>query len=200
MTYVNLRSTFFLVGDPAQSIFGFAGARPELIDSFADEIGAKRDLSLSWNFRSSAPVVEQAERLFPRAPAMTSEGKNKVCTEPAHLITTDRTFDAITEEFLPAINRMGLPLGRSAILAKSWAALYPISRGLRDFGVKVVGPGARPYRRFSWVRMSRYTIAISGYNNSFEEMGLSQYDPAEQHRKAWNAGTKVGAKRALKLR
>jgi DNA helicase-2/ATP-dependent DNA helicase PcrA len=141
------RSTFFLVGDPAQSIFGFAGARSELIDPFADEIGAKRDLSLSWNFRSSGPVVEQAERLFPRAPAMTSEGKNKVCTEPAHLITTDRTFDAITEEFLPAINRMGLPQGRSAILAKSWAALYPISRGLRDFGVKVVGPGARPYRR-----------------------------------------------------
>lgn len=38
------RSKFFLVGDPAQSIFGFAGARPELIDPFADEIGAKRDL------------------------------------------------------------------------------------------------------------------------------------------------------------
>ena len=141
------RSKFFLVGDPAQSIFGFAGARPELIDPFADEIGAKRDLSLSWNFRSSGPVVEQAERLFPRVPAMTSEGKNKICTEPAHLITTARTFDAITEEFLPAIDRMELPLGRSAILAKSWAALYPISRGLREFGVKVVGPGARPYRR-----------------------------------------------------
>jgi DNA helicase-2/ATP-dependent DNA helicase PcrA len=41
---------------------------------------------------------------------------------------------------------MGLPLGRSAILAKSWAALYPISRALRDYGVKVVGPGARPYK------------------------------------------------------
>ncbi|MFW8643164.1 UvrD-helicase domain-containing protein [Rhizobium beringeri] len=58
------RSKFFLVGDPAQSIFGFAGARPELIDPFADEIGAKRDLSLSWNFRSSPAVVEHAERLF----------------------------------------------------------------------------------------------------------------------------------------
>lgn len=68
-------------------------------------------------------------------------------TEPAHFVATNRTFDAITDEFLPAIARMKLPLGRSAILAKSWAALYPISRGLREFGVKVVGPGARPYRR-----------------------------------------------------
>jgi len=141
------KSQFFLVGDPAQSIYGFAGARPELIDPFADEIGAKRDLSLSMNFRSSGPVVEQAERLFPRNPAMTSEGKTRTCTEAAHFVVTNRTFDAITDEFLPAIERMGLPLGRSAILAKSWAALYPISRGLREFGVKVVGPGARPYRR-----------------------------------------------------
>ena len=31
-------------------------------------------------------------------------------------------------------------------------------------------------------------------------MGLSQYDPAIQDRQAWNAGRKVGAKRALKLR
>lgn len=140
------KSQFFLVGDPAQSIFGFAGAKPELIDPFADEIGARRDLSLSWNFRSSGRVVEHAERLFPRNPAMTSEGKNKTCTEPVHLVKTASTFNALTDEFLPAIERMGLPLGRSAILAKSWAALYPISKALRDFGVKVVGPGARPYK------------------------------------------------------
>ena len=31
-------------------------------------------------------------------------------------------------------------------------------------------------------------------------MGLSQYDPASQERRAWNAGRKVGAKRALKPR
>lgn len=31
-------------------------------------------------------------------------------------------------------------------------------------------------------------------------MGLSQYDPASQDRRAWNAGKKVGAKRALKPR
>ncbi len=31
-------------------------------------------------------------------------------------------------------------------------------------------------------------------------MGTSQYDPAAQERRAWNAGKKVGAKRALKPR
>lgn len=31
-------------------------------------------------------------------------------------------------------------------------------------------------------------------------MGYSQYDPMAQERRAWNAGRKVGAKRALKPR
>ena len=31
-------------------------------------------------------------------------------------------------------------------------------------------------------------------------MGMSQYDPGSQERRAWNAGRKVGAKRALKPR
>lgn len=145
--YAQGKSGFFLVGDPAQSIFGFAGARPELIDPFAKHIGARDDLTLSMNFRSSPAVVTHGEKLFPRNPAMTSEGPNKTCAEPAAYVATARTLDAITEEFLPAVSRMGLPLGRTAILAKTWAALYPISRGLRDFGIPVVGPGARPYKR-----------------------------------------------------
>lgn len=31
-------------------------------------------------------------------------------------------------------------------------------------------------------------------------MGLSEFDPAARERVSWNAGRKVGAKRALKLR
>jgi DNA helicase-2/ATP-dependent DNA helicase PcrA len=147
LIHAQSKSKFFLVGDPAQSIFGFAGAKPELIEPFAAHIGASRAYSLSWNFRSSSPIVEHAEKLFPRAPAMTSEGENKHCMEPVGFSAQDDTFDAITDKFLPAIERMGLPLGRSAILAKSWTELFSLARRLREYGVKVVGPGARPYRR-----------------------------------------------------
>ncbi|MBB4231021.1 ATP-dependent helicase [Rhizobium mongolense] len=147
LLHAQSKSTFFLVGDPSQSIFGFAGARPELIDPFADEIGARRDLSLSWNFRSSPAIVVHGERLFPRVPAMTSEGESRHCAEPVHLVSGKKSFDAIVEDFIPAINRMKLRLGRSAVLAKSWNALYPISRALREYGIPIVGPGARPYRR-----------------------------------------------------
>lgn len=147
LLHAQSRSTFFLVGDPSQSIFGFAGARPELIQPFAKAIDARTDLSLSWNFRSSGKIVEHAERLFPRLPPMTSQGESKACTEPVAYSAVEDNFDAITDDFLPALVRMGLPLGRSAILAKSWLELYPLARRLREFGVKVVGPGARPYKR-----------------------------------------------------
>ncbi|MEJ0022783.1 MAG: ATP-dependent helicase [Alphaproteobacteria bacterium] len=54
------RTKFLLVGDPRQSIFGFAGARPDLADIFAERIKARTDLTLSGNFRCSTPIVKHA--------------------------------------------------------------------------------------------------------------------------------------------
>ena len=141
------RSRFFLVGDPYQSIFGFAGARPELADVFASRIDARCDLSLSGNFRSSDMVIADAERLFPRSPAMTAVGKARHYTERTQHIHVSQPLHAITDYFLPALESLGIPLGEAAILAPSWNPLFPLSKSLRDMGVAVVGPGARPYRR-----------------------------------------------------
>jgi DNA helicase-2/ATP-dependent DNA helicase PcrA len=140
-------SQFFLVGDPAQSIFGFTGARPELLEPFAEDIGANRDLSLSGNFRSSPPIVNHAELLYPRDPEMHAVGRNRQRADAPEYFRVTDTLEAITDEFLPRLQELGIPLGEAAILAREWAPLFPISRALRDLGVPVVGPGARPYRR-----------------------------------------------------
>lgn len=141
------KSKFFAVGDLAQSIFGFAGARPELVEPFGQHIQARTDLSLSANFRSGPLVVAHAELLFPRAPAMTAEGPDKECAISPVLVRGLSSFRAITEQFLPALQENGIAIGDATILAKDWASLISLSRGLRDFGVPVVGPGARPYKR-----------------------------------------------------
>jgi len=147
VVYAQGRSTFFTVGDPAQSIFGFTGACPELLEPFAEHIEARTDLSLSGNFRSSPPIVSQAELLFPRDPAMVSVGRNRRCTEAPTFVQVNTTFEAITEVFLPLLAELEIGFGGAAILAREWAPLFPLSRGLREFGIPVVGPGARPYRR-----------------------------------------------------
>ena len=141
------RSSLFLVGDPAQSIFGFAGARPELVEPFAEHIGARTDLSLSGNFRSSPPIVEHAERLFRRDPKMRSVGRNWDVRIMPSLVQNTGTLAAITDHFLPLLAEHQIGFGKAAILAREWASLFPVSRGLREFGIPVVGPGARPYRR-----------------------------------------------------
>ena len=141
------RSRIFAVGDPAQSIFGFTGARPELMEPFARDVRARTDLHLTGNFRSSPPIVRHAELLIPRDPAMQSVGRYRNFHVVPSLVQTSGTFEAITEHFLPLLTDTGVPFGEAAILAREWAPLFPLSRRLREFGIPVVGPGARPYRR-----------------------------------------------------
>lgn len=140
-------SKFFLVGDLSQSIYAFTGARPELVAPFGEYIGARSDLSLSQNFRSSEHVVEHAERLFPRNPAMTAAGTHRNYPALPVLVRNVTAFEAITEQFLPLLEAHEIGLGEATILGKDWASLISLSRQLRDFGTPVVGPGARPYRR-----------------------------------------------------
>jgi DNA helicase-2/ATP-dependent DNA helicase PcrA len=141
------RTKFLLVGDPLQSIFRFAGARPDLADEFAKRISARTDKQLSGNFRSSKPIVAQANMLYPRKPPMTAIGPAKDYTEmPSHQHGAS-TFNVITDYFLPALDDLGIAIGKAAVLAPTWYSLFPLGRRLREYGVSIVGPGARPYRR-----------------------------------------------------
>jgi DNA helicase-2/ATP-dependent DNA helicase PcrA len=141
------RTRFLLVGDPYQSIFGFAGARPDLADEFANRIAARTDKQLSGNFRSSAPILAHANALYPRTPAMVALGQYKDVTQQPVWRHGSSPFQVVTDHFLPAIEGFGIPLGDAAILAPTWFSLFPLGRRLREYGVSIVGPGARPYRR-----------------------------------------------------
>lgn len=141
------RSQFFAVGDLAQSIYAFTGAKPELVEPFGRHIAARMDLSLYDNFRSSQRIVNHGERLFQRHPPMMATGRDRDYPVEPVLVQGVSAFQAITEEFLPRLEALQIPLGNATILAKDWASLINLSRQLRDFGTPVVGPGARPYRR-----------------------------------------------------
>jgi len=144
------RTKFLLVGDPYQSIFRFAGARPELASVFAAYINARTDLNLSGNFRSSPQVLEHAERIFQRTPPMTANGPAKIFIEAPEWRHGKSAFEVVEDYFLPALDGLGIHYGQSAILAPSWFSLFPIGKKLREYGVSVVGPGARPYRK-AWL-------------------------------------------------
>ncbi len=141
------QSKLFLVGDPYQSIFGFAGARVELMEEFGREIKAETKFSLLENYRSSNLIIGHAEKLCPRKPPMYGVGEDaKLQIEPVY-IHRSTAFEAITDYFLPALEEQAIPYGKAAILAPWWIKLYQLGRKLREFGVPIVGPGSRPYRR-----------------------------------------------------
>jgi DNA helicase II / ATP-dependent DNA helicase PcrA len=141
------RTKFLLVGDPFQSIFGFAGAQPDRAVEFAKRISARTDMQLSGNFRSSKPIVAQANILYPRTPPMTAIGPAKDYKEKPVWQHGTSAFNVITDYFLPALEDLAIPLGEAAVLAPTWYSLFPLGRRLREYGVSIVGPGARPYRR-----------------------------------------------------
>ena len=141
------RTRFLLVGDPCQSIFRFAGAQPDLADDFAARIGARTDMQLSGNFRSSSPIVAHANILYPRTPPMKVLSCAKKYTNIPIWQHGNSAFDVITDYFLPTLEGLDIPVGDAAILAPTWYSLFPLGRRLREYGVSIVGPGARPYRR-----------------------------------------------------
>jgi DNA helicase II / ATP-dependent DNA helicase PcrA len=141
------RTKFLLVGDPFQSIFRFAGARPDLADKFAADINARTDFALSGNFRSSKPVIGHAELLFARRPPMDAVGDARKFKDVPSYVHGQSPFQVILEHFLPKLSDLKIPIGEAAVLAPTWFTLFPLARRLREAGVSIVGPGARPYRR-----------------------------------------------------
>lgn len=141
------QTTFFIVGDELQSIFGFAGAKPVLMSKFAATLSVEKSFPLSANFRSSSRIVAHAERLIPRKPPMQAFGPHAdLIWEPMHISSTS-AFDCIADNFLPALAASKIPYGESAILASSWYRLFSLARELRNYGTPIIGPGARPYNK-----------------------------------------------------
>lgn len=145
------RTTFFCVGDPNQSIYGFAGASPGLLEDFARHIGANTAHRLTGNFRSSARICAKAELLCNSVPPMQAVGRHAdFQLEPQHL-TVAAPINGISDNFLPSIRQLGIPLGNAAVLAPSWFSLFTLAGQLRRAGVPCIGPGARPYKRSHFI-------------------------------------------------
>ena len=146
LIYMAGPTTFFLVGDPEQSIYSFAGAQRELMAGFADTIGAE-GFQVLGNFRATQPLVEHAESLITRNPPMISVSNQDPLSPSVYYEHATDSFAAMKDHFLPFLEASRIPYGRAAVLAPNWFVLRSLGRKLREYGIPVVGPGARPYKR-----------------------------------------------------
>ena len=148
------RTRFLLVGDSFQSIYRFAGARPDLADKFAADINARTDFSLTGNFRSSKLIIGNAELLFARNPAMEALGEAKKFTEAPSLQHGTSAFAVIMDYFLPMLAALEIPVGQAAILAPTWFTLFPLGRRLRRQASASLAPARGPIGEIANLRHS----------------------------------------------
>jgi DNA helicase-2/ATP-dependent DNA helicase PcrA len=141
------RSKFFIVGDPNQSILSVAGAHPKLMSRFAQDIGARCDLTLTGNFRCSQLIVDKAELLCGTNPRMTAVGEHREYPHAPQYRNCRTAIEGIVDHFIPAIDQLGIEFGEAAILAPWWRDLLDIGKALRAREIPIIGPGSRPYRR-----------------------------------------------------
>ncbi len=107
------------VGDPDQSIYGFAGAQPELLDDLSQQLQVK-PIELQLNYRCGRTIVQAAKTAL-------GEDRNYDVPPTAHIGTIDfygckdgprQQIEVICNELLPAAlaRREGRRLGDVALL------------------------------------------------------------------------------------
>lgn len=90
------RKNLFVVGDDDQSIYGFRGAKPEMMQRMLKDFSGCRKLVLDRNYRSSGNILQAAD-------CVIRENKNRLTKEvhavrPAGMAVRIREFESRQEE------------------------------------------------------------------------------------------------------
>ena len=158
------RRELCVVGDPAQTIFSFTGARADYLIDFDREFPDARTVRLDENYRSTNPVIGAANALAASIPhsvplvrAATVDGERR---DQAPLLTAypDETAEAraIAARFAADLAE-GAPASSLAVLVRTNEQAAPIERALQEAGV--------PYRVAggpSFFRRPEVRAAIAG--------------------------------------
>jgi DNA helicase II / ATP-dependent DNA helicase PcrA len=149
MAWLGHRDDLFVVGDPAQAVYSWNGADPELIDRMPTLLPGTTVIGLDENHRSSPQVVRAACAVLgsPTAPTSRPDGPEPV----VHSFEDDGEEAQAVVRWLRLAHRPGRSWAQTAVLARTHARLEPVARALEEAGIpfRLSNGGASPgrYRR-----------------------------------------------------
>jgi DNA helicase-2/ATP-dependent DNA helicase PcrA len=133
------RDDLFLVGDPAQAIYGFNGADPTLLVDIENRFAGVEVIRLPVNHRSTPQIVAAGTHVLERSrqPAALASGRSD-----GDMVELHRSDDAAAEaahiaRLARRVDPNLLRNGELAVLARTNAQLDPIGDALQRAGLPV---------------------------------------------------------------
>jgi superfamily I DNA/RNA helicase len=132
----------FTVGDPNQSIYGFNGANPKLLDELLATWPDTVSLDLTRNHRSTANIVTVASTLLEPGAAAIEPAKEGGDIPLVRMYDTDSDEAEAVAKWLSAMHQNASPWKSMAVLARTWSQLDVVAEALTAHGIPFERRGA----------------------------------------------------------
>lgn len=145
----------FIVGDDDQSIYGFRGARPDIMLSFPKEYKDLKQVTISGNYRCRAPILEAASRLIAhnkkrygkQLTAMRGEGDAVHVARYGNALSQADALAQKIRGFLQA----GIKPDQIAVLFRTARQMNVISRKMMEYNIPFVMKDVMPNVFEHWI-------------------------------------------------
>lgn len=158
----------FLVGDDDQSIYGFRGARPEIMLGAPEDFPGMEVIRLEKNYRCAPQIVEASQylishngRRFEKNIRSAAEGEGHIELLPCRdrRTQTDKVMEKLRGEM-----KMGEKISDVAVLTRTNEGLRPVLQRLAEEGIPYRSSEKAPdlSEHFIWKDMEAYLQLAGG--------------------------------------
>lgn len=133
-------ANLFIVGDDDQSIYGFRGAKPEIMLNFKKDYPNAKEILLNYNYRSTDVIIEGAGRViahngkrFPKAIKGTGKQGNPVVIREFPDMEAENGY--ILEELKRLHEKEGISYADMAVLARTNVGVRPVMGKLIEYNI-----------------------------------------------------------------
>jgi DNA helicase-2/ATP-dependent DNA helicase PcrA len=154
------RDDVCVVGDPRQAIYSFAGARPELLESFAQRFPGAARLELTRNYRSTPQVLSVATAVIEHGALSRQRGVGLRPTRPdGRKVDLREAEDQQSEaedvaSTVASLVSSGTAARDVAVLTRTRAHIGLLVRALQARHVPVAARGGTPFHERPEVRQA----------------------------------------------
>jgi DNA helicase-2/ATP-dependent DNA helicase PcrA len=151
------RDEICVVGDPAQTIYSFAGARASYLIDFPTRFPGAANVELVRNYRSTPQVIQAANALLKDSGTTSVQLRSQ--REPGAALTWHEAADEVAEaeavaEEVSRLSKQGVPLREMAVLFRINAQSESFEEALTARGIAYVVRGAARFFERQEVRQA----------------------------------------------